>query len=105
MDKELWNATEDILMELGIFPRSRTFEYLCEAVGLIAEDKYISDASIYRIIASRCGITESGVRNTCNSALKTIADENMKSVFGNAVPLSVGDFLGALFIMAKRRIK
>lgn len=104
MEKELQNATEDILMELGIFPRSRTFEYLYEAVGLIAEDKYISDASIYRVIASKHDITESGVRNTCNSALKSIADENMKSIFGNAVPLSVGDFLGALFIMAKRRI-
>lgn len=104
MDKELWNATEDILMELGVFPRSKAFEYLCEAVGLIEEDRNISDASIFRVISIRCGITENGVRNTCNSALKSIPEENMKSVFGNAVPLSVGDFLGALFIMARRRI-
>ena len=33
-----------------------------------------------------------------------IYSENLKSVFGNAVPVSIGDFLGALLVMAKRRL-
>lgn len=104
MDKELWNATEDVLMELGIFPRNKAFGYFCEAVRLMSDDISISDISIYKVIAIRNGITYNGVRNTCNSTFKNISVDNFKSVFGNAVPRSVGDFLGALLVISKRRI-
>lgn len=101
MDKELWNATEDILMELGVFPRNKTFGYCCEAVQLMSEG--IDDSSVYKVIASRHGTTANNVRNTCNYAMNKISADNLKSVFGNAVPDSIGDFLGALFIRAKRK--
>lgn len=104
MKKELWNATEDILMELGIFPRNKAFGYFCEAVRLINEDITLNDTSIYKIIANRYKTTDSNIRNTCNYAIKKISSENLKSVFGNAVPVSIGDFLGALLVMAKRRL-
>lgn len=105
MDNELWNATEDILMELGVFPRKKSFEYFCEAVQLLSEDTTLSDSSVFRVVASRRKKSESNVRNTCTNEIKQISVDNFKSVFGNAVPRSVGDFLGALLVIARRRIK
>lgn len=101
MDKELWNATEDILMELGVFPRSKTFGYCCEAVQLMSEG--IDDSSVYKVIASRHGTTANNIRTTCNYTMNQISSGKLELVFGNAVPKSIGDFLGALFIRSKRK--
>lgn len=105
MEKSIRNSAEDILMELGVMPRNRAFLYCCEAVEMMFEDETITVVMICKLIASRHKKTETNVYNCMCYSIKQIPIERLKNTFGNVQNTKIANFLGMLYVKAKRNIE
>lgn len=104
MDKELWNATEDILLELGARTDLLGFKYICESVQVIAEgNTSVKAYAIYSIVGERLGVSRGSVEGGIRCVISSIENKDIERVFGRNQSTSNGSFLGALTIKAKRK--
>lgn len=61
--------TENVLLELGITPNLKGFDYICKAVNYISADRTIKMGTVYEFIAEDFGTTYSRVERTIRHAI------------------------------------
>ena len=103
MDEMLWNATEDVLLELGVCSRNRAFLYCCESIQIMKNERGIKLSALYQMIANKYKVKSDNVRLSINYEVKNIENNAFLSVFGANDIKTNADFLGALLIKVKRK--
>ena len=103
MDEMLWNATEDVLLELGVCSRNRAFLYCCEAIQIMKKESGIKLSALYQIVANKYKVKNDNVRLSINYEVKNIENTSFLNVFGTNDIKTNAEFLGALMIKVKRR--
>lgn len=105
MEKELWNATEDILMELGVRTDLIGFKYICEAVQVISsEQTAIKAYATYSIVGEKLGVSRGSVEGGIRHIVSSLGCDDIERVFGVNYSFTNGSFLGALTIKARRKV-
>lgn len=68
--------TEDLLIELGITPNLKGFDYICKAINYISADRAIKMCSVYELVAKDCETTSSRVERAIRHALSKADKES-----------------------------
>lgn len=76
----------DVLIDMGISPRLKGFDYICLAIDIIHDnpnDKHIM--SIYKTIADNFDVSEESVERSIRHAFSKVIDDDVsKKWFGSA---------------------
>ncbi len=107
MDRKLYK----VLLKCGVQPHLQGFEYIGEAVKMVAEDKSVIrkvTTTIYPAVARkfnrRTANVERAIRHACERAFDIMTPDMIYEVFGNTLDSCKGKATNAHFIAAVAEI-